>query len=56
MVLVGRGRFQDQVAGKSQETLPKDGCVVCNIQLWLLGILLMAEIPNNHLGCMKPYK
>ena len=19
-------------------------------------LLLMAEIPNNHLGCMKPYK
>ena len=27
-----------------------------NILGWLWKILLMAEIPNNHLGCMKPCK
>ena len=25
-------------------------------QMMMCMILLMAEIPNNHLGCMKPYK
>ena len=29
----------------------------CRFFLDMLGfLLLMAEIPNNHLGCMKPYK
>ena len=30
-------------------------CCLANT-LWVGLVLLMAEISNNHLGCMKPYK